>query len=314
MFKGQNIPEYYEKNPNPKFNKFGEKNYYGSLEFKNSSNQLLTYANLNLLHYGFSRRGWIESKDYYKSNGRIRHESINIQVGTLMNVQVHSYQSKEIKDRLDCTSEEKVGGLEHFDIDIYRNTDIIGGKPFERIKLGDLYSEKEKKDILGYNELSREVYISNFLRGKCKKGDIRDQALAIEILYSCALGIKNHYEHKDEPEKINVTGKYINPINLNSLKKYSYTEDLDIKRTNLNYFKMEKANLEYSTLINYLIDKEKFEVYLSISNQKTAVGSLLYKTFKNKLSANIYCYLLRVLINNCDMKTIYKFLEFSNNH
>ena len=88
---------------------------------------MLTYANLNLLHYGFSRRAWIESKDYYKSNGRIRHESINIQVGTLMNVQVHSYQSKEIKDRTDCTSEEEVGGLEHFDIEIYRNSDLIGG-------------------------------------------------------------------------------------------------------------------------------------------------------------------------------------------
>jgi len=140
IFAKQNIQEYYYQNLNPKFNKFGEKNYYGSLDFKNSHNQLLTHVNLNLLHYGFSRRAWIESKDYYKTNGRIRHESITLHIVPLMNIQIHSYQSKEIKDRLDCASEEEVGGLEHFDIDIYRNVGVIGGKAFERIKLGDLYS------------------------------------------------------------------------------------------------------------------------------------------------------------------------------
>lgn len=312
IFAKQNIPEYYYQNSNPKFNKYGEKNYYGSLEFKNSHNQLITYANLNLLHYGFSRRGWINSKDYYKSNGRIRHESINIQIGTLMNVQVHSYQSKEIKDRLDCDSEEQVGGLEHFDIDIYRNTDIIGGKPFERIKLGDLYSEKEKKDILGYNELSREVYISNFLKGKCKKGDIRDQALAIEILYSCALGIKNHYEHKDQTEKINVTGKYVDPVNIQKLKKYSYTEGIDDNKTNINYCPIEKDNLEYIIVTNYLIDKNEFEVYLCIRNQKVTASALLYKTFKSRLYASLYYYLLSKIVKYNDIKGISKILEFLN--
>ena len=74
----------------------------------------------------------IESRDFYKKNGRIRHERINIQVGPLMNIQIHSYQSKEIKDRLDNKIEEQIGGLEHFDIDIYRNVDIIGGKPYEK--------------------------------------------------------------------------------------------------------------------------------------------------------------------------------------
>ncbi|MDO5556461.1 MAG: Gfo/Idh/MocA family oxidoreductase, partial [Clostridia bacterium] len=200
LFKNQNIPDYYNENDNPNFKKFGEKNFYGQMKFTNYNHQTITTANLNLLHYGFSRRGWIESKDYYKKNGRIRHERINIQVGTLLNIQIHSYQSKEIKDRTDNLSEEYIGGLEHFDIDIYRNTDIIGGKPFERIKLGDLYTDKEKEDILGYNELSREQYLSNFFKGKCDKGDIRDQALAIEIMYSCALGIHNHYVNKKNVE------------------------------------------------------------------------------------------------------------------
>lgn len=205
IFKDQDIPEYYKEKH--KFNRFGEKNFYGMMNFKNSDGNTITNVNLNLLHYGFSRRGWIQSKDYYKNNGRIRHERVNVQVGPLLNIQIHSYQSKEIKDRLsNNVREENCGGLEHFDIDIYRNVDIIGGKPYERIKLCDLYSNREKENILGYNELSREEYLNKFLNGKCDKGDIKDQSLAIEILYSCAMGIHNHYKKKDQKIKINLKG------------------------------------------------------------------------------------------------------------
>ena len=208
ILKNQKIPQYYYTNKSPKFKNFGEKNFYGMIDFFNSNNKIITHANLNLLHYGFSRRGWIESRDYYKKNGRIRHERINIQVGTLLNIQVHSYQSKEISDRINDNSiEEQIGGLEHFDIDIYRNIDIIGGKPFEKIKLGELYSDVEKENIFGYNELAREQFLNKFLNGECKKGDIKDQILAIEILYSCSKGIHNYYKNKNKFEKINMHNK-----------------------------------------------------------------------------------------------------------
>ena len=41
---------------------------------------------------------------------------------------MHSYQSKEIKDRRDFAEEHECGGLEHFDIYIFRNSELIGGK------------------------------------------------------------------------------------------------------------------------------------------------------------------------------------------
>lgn len=205
IFIDQNIPTFYYNDNNFSFDRFGEKNFYSMMDFKNLENKNITHVNLNLLHYGFSRRGWIESRDYYKNNGRVRHEHINIQVGPLINIQVHSYQSKEIKDRdNEHLSEEQNGGLEHFDIDIYRNVDIIGGKPFEKIKLGDLYTDEEKENILGYNELSREQYLDKFLSGTCTKGDIKDQILAIDILCCCAKGIYNHYKNKSKTEKISI--------------------------------------------------------------------------------------------------------------
>lgn len=309
IFAGQNMPNYYYENQKPKFNKFGEKNFYGLLKFTNKHKQIITTANLNLLHYGFSRRGWIQSRDYYKKNGRIRHERINIQVGTLLNIQVHSYQSKQISDRKDNLTEEQTGGLEHFDIDIYRNVDIIGGKPYERIKLGDLYTEKEKKEFLGYNELSREIYLTKFLNGKSKKGDIKNQALGIEILYSCALGIKNYYDHNEKVQKINVKTKYKAPVKILDLKKYTKAENKVNNKSLLKHYVAESEHYDFGVIVNSLISDKKYEVYFYIEDGKNIVSPLFYKTFENKFLGMLYYFLLCELANVRNIKKITKMLE-----
>lgn len=306
IFKEQEIPDYYNQNQNPKFNKFGEKNFYGQLTFKNANNQTITTANLNLLHYGFSRRGWIQSKDYYKSNGRIRHERINIQVGTLLNIQVHSYQSKEIKDRLDILQEEEIGGLEHFDIDIYRNVDILGGKPFERIKLGDLYSEKEKKNILGYNELSREEYLTNFLKGKCSKGDIRDQALGIEILKSCAIGIHNHYNNKKQVEKINIKNSNMYSIKIDTLKSFSIRDNIKQEKVMLDHYSIIGNDAEYGVILNHLKNKNDYEIYLYIESDNKIASFLLYKELTNRVMAKLYFKHLKYIASKTSINKIAK--------
>ena len=187
------------------YSKYGEKNYYGNIGFYNCDNKMITTATINLLHYGFSRRGWFESRDYYKKNGRIRHERINIQVGPLLNIQVHSYQSKEIKDRENNINETLTGGLEHFDIDIYRNVDIIGGVPFQRIQLRDLYGDElGKGNFIGYNELSREVFINEFLYGNSNKGDLKEQKLAMEIMYTASKIIYNKDNNLIQIEKFDI--------------------------------------------------------------------------------------------------------------
>ena len=187
---------------------YGEKNFYGNISFYNKDNKLITTANLNLLHYGFSRRGWFESKDYYKKNGRVRHEGINIQVGPLLNIQIHSYQSKEIKDRTNSIEETLAGGLEHFDIDIYRNVDIIGGMPFQRVQLKDLYNnELGRENFIGFNEYSREEFINSFLNDDFTKGDLSDQDLGVEILYSASKIIYDKKNGLVPIEKVNVLKK-----------------------------------------------------------------------------------------------------------
>lgn len=310
IFKEQNIPDYYYQEKLPKFDKYGEKNYYGSINFRNKYNQLITHVSLNLLHYGFSRRGWIESRDYYKSNGRIRHEYINIQVGPLMNIQVHSYQSKEIKDRTkDVKFEEEVGGLEHFDIHIYRNSDLIGGEPHEIIKLGDLYTNKEKENILGYNELSREVYINNFLKGKCEKGDIKDQALGIEILTACATGIHNFYKNKKVPVNINVRNEYTYPIKLKEYKQYSNNEYKNTLRNDIKMYSNLDGLYDTYVFLQQIPENNKYLTFISIAGDKDSVGGLLSKTSKYKSIAFLRFYLLKYLVNNFSIKKILKIVE-----
>ncbi len=188
-----------------RFDNYGEKNFYSQLYFYNKNNNLITTCNLNLLHYGVSRRGWFKSRDFYKKNGRIRHERININVGTLFNIQITSCQSKEIKDRTNSIDEIYEGGLEHFDIDIYRNVDIIGGKAHEKIRLYDLYNEDMKsKEFIGFNEKSREDCINSFLDGNCNIGEINKEALGIEILCSASKIINNRENNKNVPINIKI--------------------------------------------------------------------------------------------------------------
>ncbi len=297
LFKNQNIPDIYYDYDKKNIDKYGEKNFYGMFKFTNKSQKTITNVNLNLLHYGFSRRGWIQSRDYYKKNGRIRHERVNIQVGTLLNIQIHSYQSKEIKDRKKISFEEQAGGLEHFDIDIYRNVDIIGGKPFERIKLGDLYSAEKKKNFMGYNELSREQCLNHFFSGKCEKCDIKTQALSIEILYSCAMGLYNSYKKRFKKVKINMNNFYAYPIIIKDLSYKSNLKNINEKKNLEDIFKIyKKDGYEFGTVMNYLKNKDLREVYMYVYYDKKTASMLFYKEFKNKLAARLYFIYLKYII------------------
>lgn len=308
LFKEQDIPYYYSENKIPTFKNFGEKDYHGLLNFYNKDGFTITTANLNLLHNGVSRRAWIETKDFYKSNGRIRHERINIEIGHLLNIQVHSYQSKEICDRTD--NEELVGGLEHFDIYFFNNP-LIDKEPFKEIHLGDMYSDKEKKEFQGYNELSREIFLTNFLNDKDCKGDIRDQALAIEILYACAKGIHNHYQKKKTVEKIEVRNEYTYRFIAKRLKKYSHPVDRRLEKQEL------KNKIYYSDIytiyefIKYIPARNCYEVYISLDDSKDTAGSLLDKTFKNKYVALLYYRYLEFIITHKKISYIEKKVEDS---
>ena len=55
------------------------------------------------------------------------------------------------------------------------------------MQLRDLYGDElGKGNFIGFNEFSREEFVNSFLNNNSDKGDLRDQDLGMEILYSAS--------------------------------------------------------------------------------------------------------------------------------
>lgn len=193
-FKAQIPDEFYKKTfgIDNQFDFFGqdagEVDSYSLIQMK-QSNLVKTTVSLNLLHTGFSRRAWGKAKaDLYKGNGRLRHERVNIQIGPLMNIQIHSYQSTETHEA-QTINKTDTGGLEHFDIHIYRNNELIGGVPYEKIQLKDI--ETVNSTVIGQNENARYQLVDDFLQGKPSDSGLRSHIRTNILLAAIA---KSAYE------------------------------------------------------------------------------------------------------------------------
>ncbi|MGY0040139.1 Gfo/Idh/MocA family oxidoreductase [Pedobacter sp. NJ-S-72] len=131
---------------------------------------------INLLHNSFSRRSWaIPDADLYKGNGRVKHEYHNIQQGPFQNIQVHSYQAKD-KHHHNNKKDYKTGGNNHFDIHIFRNIGMLGGKrPLEIITMKDLSAKHKLDDSKLLTEQAKTSVIEeflNFIQGNLDKKDL----------------------------------------------------------------------------------------------------------------------------------------------
>ena len=171
----------------PPAHHLGEVDAYSSFEFKDGerlsdSGNTITFGHLDLLQSGFSKRAWFDlPKDTYKGNGRLRHERINIHVGPLLNIQLHSYQSDEINKGHTFG----VGGEEHLDIYIFRNNTLIGGNAFEHIDYGSEIEMKHRKTngiYIGHNELPRNIIFQQFLARAPSNALVKQQLLTNQIL------------------------------------------------------------------------------------------------------------------------------------
>ncbi len=91
-----------------------------------------------MIHNSFSRRSSLHmNHDLYNGNGRVRHEQYNIEQGPYQNIQIHAYHTDQ--ERLtNGPGDDELGGNEHFDIYIFRNSKVIGGEPLKVIRSRDL--------------------------------------------------------------------------------------------------------------------------------------------------------------------------------
>lgn len=192
LFKDDKFDYIFDQYQHYEFEKYGEIDLYSILQFKHQD-RVVSTVSLNLMQNGFSRRSWNKiPQDTYKANGRVRHEYMNIEIGPLMDIQIHSYQSKEIKDRE--KGKVGIGEVEHFDIFVFRNVDLIGGKPMEKYTLEDLYGTEEV--IQGYNEDARQQCFFEFINCNVKGDPIFEHELGIQILAKEYESLCNRVDNK----------------------------------------------------------------------------------------------------------------------
>ncbi len=167
-----------------KLNEFGELDCFNLLQLKKGSSNLCT-GSFNLLQTGFSERSWLElPKNTYKGNGRIRHEQINIQFGHLLNIQVHSYKSGSTAPNFNINSYD-VGGKNHFDVFIFRNSKLVGGESFEKVDASHFL----ESDEMTMNEISRDRSFNEFLHEEQSSTDVCSHELSIFLLYKMLYNI-----------------------------------------------------------------------------------------------------------------------------
>jgi predicted dehydrogenase len=93
---------------------------------------------MSVMHNSFSRRSWVvPNPDLYKGNGRAQHEMHSIQQGPCQNIQIHSYHDGGRHD-VSTNDDLELGGNNHFDIYIFRNSDLLGGEPLRVVRSRDL--------------------------------------------------------------------------------------------------------------------------------------------------------------------------------
>lgn len=174
------------------FRDYGEMDAFTLLKLKQFDHNICNVS-INLLHNSFARRSWIRpGKDLYKGNGRVKHESHVIQQGPFQCIQVHSYQSNDKHD-ISTKEDDLWGGNNHFDIFVFRNSDMYG-KGCAPLKQ---YSLRDKELFAGYDEndlvhnISKEFSVLEFIkyiRGDIHKSqlisNIDDHALPVKIMSS----------------------------------------------------------------------------------------------------------------------------------
>ncbi len=179
FFANQATRDFYKNYDRKKYENFGELDAFTFVQLMQGKN-VITSGSISLQQNSFSRRGWFDlPADTYKGNGRVRHERVNIQVSHFLNIQVHSYQSSEPEIKTGETGNE-----DHFDIYIFRNTKIVGGKAFQKISVGRKMKDLNAGDTyyLGHNEKAREMTLLNFIEGKDDESELQYHDLTNKLL------------------------------------------------------------------------------------------------------------------------------------
>lgn len=151
--------------------------------------QTVANFSINLLHNGFAGRTWMyPGTDLYKGNGRIKHESYQIQQGPFQNIQIHAYQGSDRHDDQNGV-EDHLGGKNHFDVFVFRNPMISNGnRSPERYHFSDLAGQSSNDSMIKMESVKFKVVedFIDYLSGKKNKDQLKskieDHLIPVKIM------------------------------------------------------------------------------------------------------------------------------------
>lgn len=151
--------------PKHMLEKCGEIDAFSSFVFKRDG-AVQTLASVNLLHNGFSQRGWIdtEGRDLYRGNGRVRQESHIIEQGPFQSLVLHSFRSKDVYLDQEETGRFAVGGDHHCELNVFRNSNLFREwKSHERFAVDDLALSPYGR-VMSHQEDAKRLAVMEFAR------------------------------------------------------------------------------------------------------------------------------------------------------
>lgn len=163
--------KYSEKDFFKKVKNFGEIDAFTNLIFKSGKN-IQTLGSINLIHNGFSQRGWLSSvgKDLYKGNGRVRQEQYFLEQGPFQSISLITYQSKEISENNNDLF--SIGKEFHMELHIFRNSNLFKEwKNHEIFNIKNHIKMKLSGSSRGHQEDARYEAIIDFIDAVKEKRD-----------------------------------------------------------------------------------------------------------------------------------------------
>jgi predicted dehydrogenase len=157
------INKYSEKDFLNRTKKFGEIDAFSNITFMSGKN-VQTLASMNLIHNGFSQRGWFSSldKDLYKGNGRVRQEQYIVEQGPFQSLSLIAYQSQQICEK----SEDlfSMGKEFHIELHVFRNSNLFNHwKTHEVFNMRDYSEMKLSGKSRGHQEDARYAGVMDFI-------------------------------------------------------------------------------------------------------------------------------------------------------
>lgn len=157
------INKYSEKDFINRTKKFGEIDAFSNITFMSGKN-VQTLASMNLIHNGFSQRGWFSSldKDLYKGNGRVRQEQYIVEQGPFQSISLITYQSQQICEKTEDLF--SMGKEFHIELHVFKNSNLFNHwKTHEVFNMRDYLEMKLSGKSRGHQEDARHAGVMDFI-------------------------------------------------------------------------------------------------------------------------------------------------------